>query len=477
MFNPSRFFIRGSYKAALHGKIDDFDAGYKWQQSCHAPFDAVDPKRVGQGKWMKMASKRRFYRANEFCNRLINKTTAILLSLSVPCMGAEADSPSDNIAQMVSDHTRFATHFYQAATPSTPSNIVFSPYSISTCMTMVFLGARDTTADEIQTTLYLNLERDLIPSTTLALIQQLEGKSKDATGYQLKLANAVWVDQHTYILSDYSHTLESAFRAKIDRINFQQATKATETINRWISDQTSSKITDLLHPGDIDDNTRLVLTNAVYFQGSFTSPFDEKKTKQAPFYPTPDTSSTVRMMQQTGSFSYLENDLFQMAGLPFKSKNGSKISLVILLPRSTDNLPQIENDMSDSFPEWINAMKGDRLLLQIPKFTVKKRLDLNNILQMMGMKIPFTTQANFSGIDGKLDLYLSKVVHEALFALDEAGVVAAAATAASIGVTSVGPTPAPTPFVADHPFLYFIVDGASSEILFMGKFQEPKDVL
>lgn len=392
-------------------------------------------------------------------------------------MGAEVDSPADNIDQMVHDHTQFATLLYQAVAPSEPSNLVFSPYSISTCLSMVFLGARSTTADEIQTTLRLNLDREQIPSTTLALMQQLESKTKDATGYQLKLANAVWVDQQTYILSDYSHTLESAFRAKIDRINFQQASAATETINRWVSDQTSAKITDLLHPGDIDENTRLVLTNAVYFQGSFTSPFDEKKTKKSPFYPTPDTSSTVPMMQQTGSFAYLENDLFQMAGLPFKSKNGARMSLVILLPRSTDNLLQIENDLSDSFREWLTAMKGERLVLQIPKFTVKKRLDLNQILQNMGMKIPFTTQANFSGIDGKLDLYLSKVVHEALFALDEAGVVAAAATAAGIGVTSAPPTAAPLPFIADRPFLYFIVDMASNEILFMGKFQEPKDVL
>lgn len=392
-------------------------------------------------------------------------------------MAAEVDSPADNIAQLVHDHTEFAASLYQTITPSAPSNIVFSPYSISTCLSMVFLGARATTADEIQTTLHLSLDQNQLPSTALALMQKLEAKTKDAPSYRLNVANAVWVDQETYVLSDYSHNLERAFRAKIDRVNFHQASETTETINRWISEQTSAKITDLLHPGDINERTRLVLTNAVYFQGSFINPFNEKKTEQSPFYPTPDTSSTVPMMEQTESFAYLENDLFQMAGLPFKNKNGARISLIILLPRSTDNLQQIETDLGVSFSEWLTSMKVEKLFLQIPKFTVKKRIDLNETLQQMGMRIPFTTEANFSGIDGKFDLYLSKVVHEALFALDEAGVVATAANAATIGVTSVPPVATPTSFIADHPFLYLIVDTGSKEILFMGKFQEPKDVL
>ncbi len=362
---------------------------------------------------------------------MLQKIWSVVASLTccLSAVAAETDTPEDTVAQLIQDHTEFAASLYSAVATSS-SNVVFSPYSISTCLSMVFLGARNETADEIQTTLHLNLDRDQISSATLALAQQLEPKSKDANNYQLNLANALWLDEQTYTLSDFSHALESAFRAKVGRINFAKTDNAIQTINQWVSDQTSAKITDLLLTGDIDENTRLVLTNAVYFQGSFTKPFDEKQTKDKPFHPTPDTSATVSMMQQTTSAPYMENDLFQLLALPFVSKNGAKMALAILLPRSTDNLVQIENEFKEAWNEWISALKFNRVTVQLPKFKVKKRLDLNAILQQLGMKIPFTTQANFSGIDGKLDLYLSKVVNEALIDVNEAGVVAAAATAA-----------------------------------------------
>lgn len=405
------------------------------------------------------------------------RSLVLLLCCYLPCSAAETDAATDNLAELVQNQTEFAFSCYSAIDSDPSSNTLFSPYSLSTCLSMVFLGAREDTADEIQNTLHLKIDRDQVAATSLALAQKLESKSKEAPNYQLQVANAIWVDQQTFILSEYAHTLESSFRAKIDRINFQKADKATATINQWISDQTGAKITNLLSPADLNEQTRLVLTNAVYFQGSFVSPFDEKQTKKTPFYPTPDTTSSVAMMQQTGSFPYLENDLFQMLSLPFVDKNGAKMALAILLPKSTDNLPQIEDDLDHTFQEWLPSLQTSRVIVQLPKFTLKKRLDFNQTLQQMGMKIPFTTEANFSGIDGKLDLYLSKVIHEALFALDEAGVVAAAATAAGMNKTSAQPAAAPTPFIADHPFLFFIIDMTSREILFMGKFQEPKDVL
>ncbi len=388
----------------------------------------------------------------------------------------EAAEP-DDVAELVRDHTQFAASLYSSVKASASANIIFSPYSISTSLAMVFLGAKADTADEMQKVLHLTIDKDQLAPTTLALSQQLLPKDQDPLQYQLKSVNALWADQQTFILSDYQHTLESAFKAKIDRINFQKSTQAANTINQWISSQTAGKITNLLLSSDLDSLTRLVLTNAVYFQGSFVSPFDEKQTRIAPFYPTPDTVSSVPMMQQTLSLPYLENDLFQMACLPFASKTGAKMALAIFLPRSTDNLPQIENDLINSFDDWISSLQQSKIALQLPKFTIKKRLDLNQILQRMGMKIPFTVQADFSAINGALDLYLSKVVHEALFAVDEAGVVAAAATAAGMSVKSAPPALAPIPFNTDHPFLFLIVEMTTHEILFMGKFQEPKDVL
>ena len=194
-----------------------------------------------------------------FCH-LIRKATPFLLILSLPCLGGELDPPSDKVAELVQDQTEFATMFYQTLSPLPSSNVIFSPYSISSCLSMLFLGARGTTADEIQTALQLNIDRDQLANTWLTLNQQLNSQPNGTSGYELKIANAMWVDPQTYVFSDYSHTLESAFRAKVSQIDFKHSSTALETINQWVSDHTSGKITNLLSPQDIDQQTQLVLT-------------------------------------------------------------------------------------------------------------------------------------------------------------------------------------------------------------------------
>jgi serpin B len=401
--------------------------------------------------------------------KIILKTGLLLFSLSLPCFAKELDPPAYKIAELVQDQTEFATSFYQTLNLSVQSNPVFSPYSLTSCLSMLFLGARGATAEEIQSALQLNVDRDVLANTWLTLNQQLDSSP---SGYALKTANALWVDPQTYVFSDYSHALESAFRAQVSQVDFKKPSEALETINRWASDHTEGKIGSLLGPQEIDPQTRLVLTSAFYFQGTFLSPFDEKKTRLSPFHPTPDTTSSIPMMQQTASLLYMENDLIQMAGFPFNGGQKGKMALIVLLPRSTDNLTEIENDLSDSFSEWLKAMKEEKLDVQIPKFATKSSYDLKPTLQKMGMTTAFTSQANFSGIDGKLDLFLNKVVHETLFTIDEKGVVAGSTTAATINATSTSTSKAPIPFYADRPFFYFIVEMKTQEILVMGKFQE-----
>lgn len=371
-----------------------------------------------------------------------------------------------DLKQLSSYHTQFAFSLYSTVNSEGSANLIFSPYSITTCLEMLFIGARRETSDEIQQTLHLEFDRAQLQSLSSQLIQKLK-----STDTQLDIANGMWLGSEFFVLTDYTHAIESTFQGKITRIDFTRPTLAAQTINQWILDKTQGKISNLIQESDLDETTRLILTNAVSFKGSWQTSFDPMLTAKHSFSNTPETSTSVLMMKQTGSFSYFENDLIQMVALPFKGS----LACAILLPKSQENLQVVETEIGNAFTEWLSGLQISQVMVQIPKFTATQRLDLNPILQTLGMNLPFTTQANFSGIDGKLDLYVSKVVHQAFFSLDEYGVTAAAATAASIGVKSTAPNASPISFIADHPFLYFILDLSTQEVLFMGKFQLPSE--
>lgn len=393
-----------------------------------------------------------------------------LLPLTVYSAESE-DSATEPIDQLVTDHTSFAFSLYPQLTAS-EGNSVFSPYSISTCLSMVYAGARAVTAQEMQRALNLSFTPQEIATPSISLSEALLPISK---GYQLNLASALWLDAKSYILASYRYIIEKQFRAKLANIDFKMQDLALSTINSWIADQTKGKIQNLLLQNDISTSTRLLLTNAAYFKGTFVRPFDSDVTQEGSFHSLSGDIESVDMMEQTAQFLYAENELFQALALPFvgMSKGKGQFALLLCLPKSAQNFDTMVNLMPDGLNEALIDLQEKKVHIQLPKFTLTKRYNLNTALRQLGMQNPFTTQANFSGIDGRLNLYINQVVHETFFALDESGVVAAAATGASMNITSAPSTKPPEEFIADHPFLFFIVDLKSQEVLFMGKFADP----
>jgi serpin B len=338
---------------------------------------------------------------------------------------------------------------------------------------MVYVGARNTTAQEMQQALNLSFTPQEIAVPSASLSEAL--LPINTKGYQLNLANALWLDAKSYILASYRYTIEKQFGAKLANIDFNMPGQALSTINNWVAEQTKGKIQNLLMQNDITTSTRLLLTNAAYFKGAFVRPFDSQATHEGCFYSTPKVQDATLMMEQTAPLLYTENELFQAVALPFvgMSKGKGQFALLICLPKSAQNFDTMVGLMPAGFSEALADLQLEKVHIQLPKFTLTKRYGLNGALQQLGMKNPFTTQANFSGIDGRLNLYINQIVHETFFALDESGVVAAAATAASMNITSAPSTKPPEEFIADHPFLFFIVDLKSQEMLFMGKFSDP----
>ena len=400
---------------------------------------------------------------------------SLLLTLSLTGSYLLSASPATELSELTKDHTQFAHELYKVANPS-GDNFIFSPYSVATCLSMVYLGARGDTQIQMQQALHLEIEQKNLAKTAALLHTALTPKSEDKNSYKWVNANSIWVDQSIFLLTDFRYAIDKQFKATLNKLNFAKKQEALSTINNWVDTQTEHKIPQILSPEDITELTRLVLVNAIYFEGNWVAPFNPSKTQDWPFHPSPDASIPTKMMQQVGTFPYYENELIQIAALPFQGKSTEEGSLafLIVLPKSAENFDMMQGELPKELNGWISSLTPSRLHVKIPKFIHNTRLDLNEPLQEMGMEDAFTSEANFTGIDGMRDLFLNKVIHQAYFSVNEQGVVATAATAANIGLTSAASEKSnDTAFFADHPFFYFIIDIKSQELLFMGKMAQP----
>jgi serpin B len=374
-------------------------------------------------------------------------------------------------------NNRFSASLYrQLAAGDTTDNIFFSPFSISSALALTYEGARGTTADEIRSVFFF-------PANQTAMREGYAAENKCVntkdTGYTLNAANALWAEKASAFLPAYTTIAGQYYGANTTNLDFAGQPEASrQTINTWVADQTNDKIVDLLPPGSITTLTRLVITNAVYFKGTWEKQFDANQTADAPFSTPGGSQVTVKMMQQTGedaTYAYAATADLQMLSLPYVAKDGEGLSMVILLPRA-NNLSAADPYLD---PANLSALEHSassrRVMVYIPKFKVETQYSLPGTLAGMGMPTAFSGNADFSGMDGTKDLYISDVVHKAYIDVNEEGTEAAAATGVVIGVKAVAPgTEEPVPvFRADHPFLFLIQDNNTGTILFTGRIANP----
>ncbi|MCK5434684.1 MAG: serpin family protein, partial [Dehalococcoidales bacterium] len=240
------------------------------------------------------------------------------------------------------------------------------------------------------------------------------------------------------------------------------------TINNWVSDQTEGRIEDLIPQGVIDALTRLVLTNAIYFNAAWEYPFDGDMTEDGPFYLLDGGEVIVPMMSQTESFGYAEGDEYQAVELPY---DGGELSMVILLPQ-TGHFDAFEGSLD---AQQVDAIMGrleySQVSLTMPKFEFESGFGLKETLAAMGMPVAFSRDADFSGMTGNRDLFIADVIHKAFVSVDEAGTEAAAATAVVMELTAVPEVPVEV--TADRPFIFLIRDIETGTILFVGRIVDP----
>ena len=406
-----------------------------------------------------------------------HKLTAGLLAgmfLLVQCVlggmaGVAAGIPqkdNPNLRAVVYGNSDFAVAMYkQIGSSGEAGNIFFSPLSISTALSMTYAGARGETAKQMADALRFTLPPPEQHAAFGALAAALKPDGKNV---RLEISNALWGQQGYAFQPEFLELVKKNYDGGFNTVDFAGATEASRvTINSWVEQKTANKIKDLLAQGSLSELTRLVLTNAIYFKGDWAAKFKPDQTQPMPFRMSPEKTVTVPMMRQSGDFLFAENDDVKVLELPYV---GKELSMVLLLPKT--NMADLDAKLDTArLAEWSGQVREREVDIFLPKFKFETKYELKDLLSSMGMVDAFALPpADFSGISGQKDLYITKVIHKAIIEVNEEGSEAAAATAVVMGVKAVLHKPV---FKADQPFLFLIRHNETGSILFMGRVNNP----
>jgi serpin B len=399
-----------------------------------------------------------------------------VLSLSIPAWAAgpaERAVPAD-VRTLVQGNNAFALDLY-ARLRAREGNLFCSPYSISTALAMSSAGARGETAVQMARVLHFGLDSSRLHPAFTELIRGLNGYGLPCD-YQLSVAQSLWGDARLSVREDFQKLIHTYYGARLRQREFQLfPDEARQQINRWVEERTNDKIKELLHPGDIDPKTRMVLVNAIYFKAGWQEPFQEAETERNAVFHAVAKDVNTDLMQQMKRLSYAEGEGLQVLELPYE---GRELAMVVLLPRQKDGLGNLERSLTVAkLDSCLDKLAPEVVEVGLPRFRFEARFDLAQELRALGMSLAFNPGADFSGISTAEKLFISKVIHQAFVDVTEGGTEAAAATAslfrAPPGPGGGGGGGPRVVFRADHPFLFLLRDQRTGSILFLGRVTDP----
>lgn len=339
-------------------------------------------------------------------------------------------------------------------------NTIYSPFCLYSSMMMAYLGSERKTGKELKAFLKLS-----IPKKTLPRLYNQWSKNALISHFNCKffMANGIWIEKTTPILSEYSKTLLKCFHTKPQPANFQYAPeKMRATINNWIGKHTEFYVDHLLTKEDVTEDTKIILASGSSFQGSWETGFNEAFTTPSPFYIKQKTVY-VEMMHQTNRLPFYETQAFKAVALPFSCS----YYFVVVLPKD----PLIELNLNAKvYQKILTNLQEKTVDLKLPKFSIDRAYNLNDLLIQFHVTNPFSRLANFSEINGRLDLYLSNISHGSFLSIDEYGALSSSSDAKNISMKQL---PFEVSLHADHPFFFFLCDLKNFSLFFMGKCVEP----
>jgi serine protease inhibitor len=399
--------------------------------------------------------------------------TICALALTLPLAAKPGQLKGDSAA-VVDGNNAFAAELYgqlAGEQVNEKANLFFSPYSISNALAMTYAGARGNTARQMAATLHFDLEPAKFHSAFAQLIRELQGDAKKRK-FVLRIANRLWGQKDYGFLPTFTKFSEAMYGAGLKEVDFvNDRENARLQINRWVEEETNDKIKELIKPDVLSVDTRLVLTNAIYFKAAWLRPFSVKDTKPGDFFARGADKVQVPMMHAQGVRTRFFDDKTTLGlELPYK---GGELSMILLMPKKADGLPALEKALPANLKTWLGKLSVHEVQLALPKFKFTSEFNLTYNLDQMGMKDAFDRgKADFSGMSSRERLFIKHVLHKAFVDVNEAGTEAAASTAAVVeGLSSLPP---PGTFIADHPFVFLIREARTGSILFLGRVLDPR---
>ena len=402
----------------------------------------------------------------------VGMITGELARAEVPYATATSTT-EEQLAAIVAGNTEFAFDLLRLI-GGEGGNTIISPFSVAAALTMTYVGARDVTAAQMNDVLHLSLPDTDVHEGRNELALRV-GKIPDPqpdderAPLQVNVANSLWGQNGLAFEEEFLETLASAYDAGVRLVDFVADTEgAREDINGWVARQTNDRILDLLPPGSVTSDTRLVLTNAIWFKANWAMPFNSDRTEPGSFRLLDGTEALVPMMIGGGRMAYTEGDGYAAARIGY----AGDASMLIIAP-AAGRFAEIVGVLDASFLASVDLeLSTHALSLTMPKFEFETELSLNSALTQLGMPDAFQPMlANFDGISSSQgDLYIQDVLHKAFISVDEEGTEAAAATASLVGITS---APPPATLTLDNPFIFLIRHDSTGEILFAGTVTDP----
>jgi serpin B len=369
---------------------------------------------------------------------------------------------------LVAGNNAFALDLYQKLKDQ-PGNLVFSPFSISIGAAMTYAGARGQTETELATALHFTLpQRNLHPAFS-DLAARLD-KVQRWNRITLTTANSLWGQQDYPFTPTFLDLVRQQYHAEAKAVDFRDGGSAAAAINSWTEQKTKAKIKSAVESGQLTPDTRLLLCNAIYFQGKWETPFDEKNTQPAPFYLTGQDSITIpTMTRNKGQFKTTQTGDVSLLELPYA---GEGLSMIVLLPNAVEGLPDLERELTPAqLSQWLDELAKSskhELVISLPRFKTTQGFELEVPLKALGVSNLFGAEADLSGMSGDKDLFISDAMHLAFIEVNESGTEAAATTVFKAKTKSMRRS-----FRANHPFLYLIRENQTGSILFLGRIVDP----
>lgn len=355
-----------------------------------------------------------------------------------------------------------------------PGNVAFSPASIETALTMTWAGSRGDTAAQMKSVLHLSDDRD---AALAAAEKTLAALAAPHDGYELLVADRLFGERSYAFDPGFLAIEDAGFGAALEPVDFLHASEAgRRSVNGFVSAKTKGHIGDLLPPGAVDGDTRLVLVNAMYMHAKWASPFSKAATSPQAFH-ADGSSHDVPMMHQQSRFGFEDDGDTQVLDMPY---GGGDLAMTVLLPKDPKGLGRLEASLgAGALGSWVKGLEPATVDVSLPRFRAaeSESIALKPVLSALGMPLAFDeVRADFGGMSqpGAERLHIDDAYHKAFVDVDEEGTTAAAATAVVMTrETAVAIEPRPVEFRADHPFVYVIRDTRTNLVLFVGRVVDP----